>query len=176
MAKRWIWVVLLLVTGVLSRWLPHPPNFTALFAVALFAGAVLPGPLALVLPVATAFAGDAILGFHPGMYVLYLSLLPMTYLGQYLPPANKYPRTWLTWGFFGLLASVFFFIASNLEVWWFSGLYPHTEEGLISCFVLAIPFFHNTVLSTWLYLGGFAICAHSLGFHFASPTAGKLKT
>lgn len=171
MLKRLSWVALLMLVGILSRWLPHPPNFTALFAIALFAGAVLPGGWALALPVATAFLGDLWLGFHHEMWVVYLSLLPMVWLGQKLPPANKYPRTWLSWGFYGLLASVFFFITSNLAVWWYSGIYPHTEDGLVSCFILALPFFHNSVLSTWIYLGGFAAVQKLAPSLFPAPLA-----
>lgn len=155
MSKRWSWIALLMLVGILSRWLPHPPNFTALFAIALFAGTVLPGPWALALPVVTAFVGDLWLGFHHEMWVIYLSLLPMVLLGQHLPPANKHARSWLSWGAGGLIASTFFFITSNLAVWWFSGIYPHTTDGLVSSYILAIPFFHNSVLSTWIFLGGF---------------------
>jgi hypothetical protein len=61
----------------------------------------------------------------------------------------------LSWAFSGLFASVLFYLATNLEVWWVSGLYPHTREGLISCFTLAIPFFRNSLLSTWFFLGVF---------------------
>ena len=70
-------------------------------------------------------------------------------------PLKKQPMTWLAWGLFGLTASVFFFITTNLAVWWTSGMYPLTQEGLVTCFVLAIPFFHNSVLATWIFLAAF---------------------
>lgn len=156
MTKRWLWIAVLLGVGVVSRWIPHPPNFSPLMAIALFAGFVLPGPLALILPVAAMFVGDMLLGFHDSMWVVYLSFLPMVWLGTLMPEPSRHPRSWLTWGFYGLLASTLFFVTTNLAVWWGGTLYPRTQDGLISCFVLAIPFFHNSVLSTWIYLAGLA--------------------
>lgn len=153
-AKTWTWVALLIVVGVFSRWIPHPPNFSALMAIALFAGFVLPAPLALIVPIASAFAGDLVLGFHDLMWVVYLSLLPMVWLGRQMPQLKKQPKTWLSWGLMGLLSSLLFFVTTNLAVWWSSGMYPHTQEGLVSCFILAIPFFHNSVMATWIYMAG----------------------
>lgn len=157
MAKqRWFWVGLMLVVGIFSRWVPHPPDFAPILAIALFAGFVLPAPLALVMPIATMFLGDLYLGFHDMMWVVYLSLIPMVWLGSRLPKPSKYSSTWLQWGFYGLLASVLFFVTTNLYMWWYSGQYAHTADGLVSCFVLAIPFFHNSVLSTWVFMAAFA--------------------
>jgi hypothetical protein len=153
--QRGAWMALLIMVGVVSRWLPHPPNFSAFLAIALFAGYILPSPLAMIVPIASMFLGDLLLGFHGLMWVVYLSLLPVVILGRQMPELKKQPMTWLSWGLMGLLSSVFFFITTNLAVFWSSGMYPHTQDGLVSCFVLALPFFHNSVLGTWIYLGAF---------------------
>jgi hypothetical protein len=60
-----------------------------------------------------------------------------------------------------LSSSMVFFVFSNLGVWLFAGLYPLTWAGLVECYVLAIPFFTNTLTSTVL---GSAVLfgAHSL--------------
>ncbi|MGZ3721611.1 MAG: DUF6580 family putative transport protein [Bdellovibrionales bacterium] len=173
LAKRGSWVALLLVVGVVSRWMPHPPNFSAFLAIALFAGFVLPLPLAMIAPIAAVFLGDLFLGFHDLMWVVYLSLLPLTLLGRQMPQLKKQPVTWLSWGLSGFLASVFFFVTTNLAVWWSSGMYPHTQEGLVSCFVLAIPFFHNSVLATWIYLAGFEVVRRFQPALFPAPQASR---
>ena len=49
-------------------------------------------------------------------------------------------------------ASIFFFL-TNLTVWAFGELYPLNFEGLILCYVMAIPFFTNTLISTILFSG-----------------------
>jgi hypothetical protein len=52
---------------------------------------------------------------------------------------------------FGIVigASTLFFIISNLGVWYF--YYPHTWIGLSSCFILAIPFFINSLMGDFFY-------------------------
>ena len=51
-------------------------------------------------------------------------------------------------GIFG--SALLFFILSNLGVW-LTGTYGYTLNGLVSCYILAIPFFYNTLLSTILF-------------------------
>ncbi len=146
------WFAILVAFGVLTRWLPHPPNFTALFAVALFAGRVLPTPMAVAAPILGLFLGDLWLGLHDQMWIVYLSVLPLAFVGRHLPNLSGKFATWITWGLVAVSGPVVFFVLSNLGVWGFSGLYPLNSAGLVSCFVLAIPFFHNSLLATSLYL------------------------
>lgn len=150
--KTIAWFAILLTAGILSRWIPHPPNFTALLAVALFAGRVLPGPLALVVPVLSAFLGDLWLGFHPEIWAVYISILVLAIAGQKLPNPRSHKGQALTLGLAGLVGNLFFFVTTNLAMWWASDIYPHTAEGLTSCFVLAIPFLNNSILGTWVYI------------------------
>ena len=46
-----------------------------------------------------------------------------------------------------------FFILSNLAVWMGSVMYPHTATGLSACYVAAIPFYANDLISTGLTAG-----------------------
>jgi hypothetical protein len=43
-----------------------------------------------------------------------------------------------------LLSSLIFFIVSNFGTWLIG--YPHTIEGLLMCYTLAIPFFGYSIL------------------------------
>jgi hypothetical protein len=52
-----------------------------------------------------------------------------------------------------VIASTSFFLISNFAVWAGGGLYPHTMAGLSTCFVVALPFFRNDVVSTVLVTG-----------------------
>jgi hypothetical protein len=57
-----------------------------------------------------------------------------------------------------ILGPTSFFIASNYAVWAGGNLYPHTLAGLGACYVAAIPFYRNDLLSTSLFLAAaFAI-------------------
>lgn len=54
----------------------------------------------------------------------------------------------------GIVASATsFFVLSNFMVWMGSGMYPKTAGGLGSCYVAAIPFYANDLISTALFAG-----------------------
>ncbi len=50
-----------------------------------------------------------------------------------------------------LLASVSFFVISNLAVFFAWNMYPKTWAGLVQCYALALPFFRNTVVSDMVF-------------------------
>lgn len=54
----------------------------------------------------------------------------------------------------GVLASATsFFVLSNFVVWAGSGMYPRTTTGLGACYVAALPFYANDLISTALVAG-----------------------
>ena len=158
-AKTCFWAILLVSVGVIARCLPHAPNFSPILAIALFSAVVLPRPVALVVPLLSMFFGDLAIGFHDTMWAVYLSLLPMVAMGWLLPRFEARVKTWLSWGVAGFLAAGFFFLTTNFAVWLDSPTYAQNWNGLVECYVMALPFFHASVLSTWVYLTGFAAVA-----------------
>ncbi len=52
-----------------------------------------------------------------------------------------------------LASSTSFFLLSNFAVWAGSAMYPHTAAGLAACYVAAIPFYANDVMSTAVTAG-----------------------
>ena len=51
-----------------------------------------------------------------------------------------------------LLGVGLFFIITNFGVWTF-GSYTYTLEGLLLCYILAIPFFAYSLISTFIFSG-----------------------
>jgi hypothetical protein len=49
--------------------------------------------------------------------------------------------------------STSFFLLSNFAVWMGSNMYPHTAAGLLACYVAAIPFYANDIMSTAVTAG-----------------------
>jgi hypothetical protein len=47
--------------------------------------------------------------------------------------------------------SLIFFAVTNLGVWAFSGMYPLTFDGLMACYVAALPFLQHTVVGDLLW-------------------------
>ncbi len=60
-----------------------------------------------------------------------------------------------------MTSSILFFVVTNFGVWAFSSLYSKTMEGLITCYVAAIPFLQNTLFGDIFYtavlFGSFAL-------------------
>jgi len=52
-----------------------------------------------------------------------------------------------------LLGPTSFFVLSNFPVWYSSGMYPRTMQGLVTCYVAALPFYRNDLVSTTLVAG-----------------------
>lgn len=148
MSSKLGFVVLLIGLAALSRLIPHPPNFTPVIAMALFGGAVIADrKLALLVPLLALLVSDLLIGLHDTMLFVYGGVALITMLGFVLHKRRSFGRVFG----YALAASVLFFTITNLGVWLKGGLYPLTVEGLVACYVAAIPFFHNTLVATLLY-------------------------
>lgn len=131
----------------------HPANFSPLNAIALFCGTCFHRRfIAFIIAILAAWLGDVLLSklffshwvlFYPGCYWQYTCYALITALGFTL----KFKITPLRLVSASLASSLLFFIISNLGVWLSGLLYPFTLTGLINCYLAAIPFFQNTLLS-----------------------------
>jgi len=90
-------------------------------------------------------ASDLIIGFYPLMYVTWGSIVLISVLGFWL----KERKSFVTVLSGSVLSAVIFFIVTNFASW--LTLYPHTMDGLRQCYILAIPFFRSTIVSTLAY-------------------------
>jgi hypothetical protein len=52
-----------------------------------------------------------------------------------------------------LLGPTSFFIVVDYAVWVGSRMYPHTLDGLVACYVAAIPFYRNDLISAAIVSG-----------------------
>ena len=131
----------LLVLAILTRLLPHPPNFAPITSIALFSGLHFKNKrFAIFFPLLCMFITDIYLGFHSLIPIIYSCFALNTYIGF------KFQKLTLS---SIILASFSFFIISNLGVWFFG--YPLNLTGLTKCFVLAIPFFVNSLTGDLFY-------------------------
>jgi hypothetical protein len=151
-------LIVMVLSAAFSRLIPHPPNMTSVTAVALFGGAYLSDRrLAFLVPLTALFLSDIVLGFYHHMEVVYSSFALIVCIGLWL----QTHRTALNVAGAAVASSVLFFLTTNFGVWLFDSLYPRTLDGLIACYVAAIPFFRNTlqgdVLYTVMLFGGFAL-------------------
>lgn len=124
---------------VAARLLPHTPNFTPVAAVALFSGYLFGrGAKCVAAVVSGMVLSDIFLGFYDIriMAVVYSCLLLPALLSCFLRGRLLPMRIAIC----AFASSTAFFLATNLAVWMFSGMYSNTFGGLRDCFVAAIPF------------------------------------
>ncbi len=135
--------------AILTRFLPHPPNFVPIAALALFGACFLPRKWSLILPLSAMLVSDLFIGFYtlPIMLAVYGSFLLIGLLGWLL----KKHQQWYFIGSSAILSALIFFFVTNLAVWAFTPLYVKTLSGLLQCFTMALPFFKNTLLGNLFY-------------------------
>ena len=141
-------------------------GFTAVIAVSLFAGLnIQDKSLAFLLPLITLFVTDVLLqilhavnlfpysGFYSGQMTNYILFVLLTSIGILF---KNYKTA-------GIVASAFigptlFFLLSNFVVWKFQGDtlgYNKDISGLWQSYSLALPFYRNSLISTFIFLPAF---------------------
>lgn len=140
---------LLVILAVVCRVAPHPWNFAPVGAIALFGGATFASRrAAYAVPLFAMFVADAFIGFHSMMPLIYATYALIVTLGVAIREQRRSP--FVVAGA-ALLSATLFFVVTNLAVWMFGSLYPRTWQGLIECYVAAIPFFERTLTSDFLF-------------------------
>ena len=137
----------ILILGIALRIIPHTPNFSPLIAIALFSGVYLNKRYNLWLPLLLIILSDLIIGLHQVILFTWGAIFLITLLGIFL---RKYKNT-LTVIFSSILGAFAFFIITNFGVW-ILGWYPQNLTGLIGCYIMALPFFRITLMSTIFYV------------------------
>jgi len=131
-----------------SRLIPHPSNFTPILAVGIFSGFYFRNfLLGALIVIFSMFLGDLYLGFHETMFFTYTSLTIAVAFGLLI---KRLKFTEIL--FSGLASSACFFLVTNFGAWIVLDMYEKNLAGLLQSYVFAIPFFHNTLISTFLYL------------------------
>jgi hypothetical protein len=139
-------VILLMVT---YRFFNFIPNFTPIAALALFSGyAFKDKKWAIVFPLIVLFISDIIIGFYDPIVMVftYLSFVIIAILGAKMIKKIKVSNVFLS----SITASVTFFILSNFGVW-LGGWYSYSWQGLINCYIMAIPFFRYEIVGTLFF-------------------------
>lgn len=130
------------------RVLPHPYNFAPVTALAVFGGACFSRRwLAIVAPVAAMLLGDLVLGMHSTWLSVYACFVLTAILSSYVNQRASVGRVLGT----SLASSIFFFVVTNLQVWWISGMYEHTTSGFVAAYVMALPFFQASLFGDLIF-------------------------
>jgi hypothetical protein len=149
--------VLMIIVGSVCRVLGFAPQI----AMAIFGVAVIKDKkLAFLLPLVSMLLSDVLYevlyrygvmeygGFYSGQITNYILIAAVGLFG--LLAVNRKPVNIMA---AAIAAPTVFFIISNFLVWLGGGGFhrPKTVEGLIQCFVDAVPFYRNGLVSTAVF-------------------------
>lgn len=126
-----------------SRLIPHPPNFTSLLALSFYIPAVFGIKFIPAVTLALLFT-DMIIGFHSTMFFTLGSVIIIGIISKF------FNRSILRRIFGALIGAFIFYLLTNFGVW-LNGSYGYNLNGLINCYILALPFFAYSVISTLFF-------------------------
>ena len=142
--------LLILGAALLRLTVSHPYNFIPIFSCLLFFAANRPAR-EFALPLFALIGVDIFLTTHQYGYQLTLgaAVTWIWYLVVMMLGAGMFRNSMSSRRVIGasLLASASFFLASNYTVWAEWSMYPKTSGGLGTCYIAALPFFRNSVIS-----------------------------
>lgn len=151
----------MILLAALSRLIPHPINFAPISGIALF-GAAFYGKKywAFIIPIVSMWISDLIINnvvyaelfdgfvwFYSGSLFTYAAFVAIAILGMNALKRVTVSRVVAS----AMSASILFFALSNFGVWLSSGMYPHTWNGLATCYAAGLPFLKNTVAGDLVY-------------------------
>ncbi len=141
--------IILIFILVFSRLIPHPPNFTPIISASIIGGYLFKKVnISLFIVLSSMILSDLFIGFHKTIFFTYLSLFIIIVIFSRINNIINKKNLFL----FGIIGSLIFFLISNFGVWLVGDLYEKNLTGLISCYLLAIPFLKNSILSTIIFL------------------------
>ena len=127
----------------ISRFVPHPPNFTSLISLSFYVPVIFGSRYLVVLLISFAIT-DLIIGFHSSVFFTWGSVL-------IIGLNAKYFTTTIILRIIGALSgTIVFYLVTNFGVW-FGGMYSQNFEGLIESYIMGLPFFGYSLISTFLF-------------------------
>jgi len=155
--RRIRFAYLVILVAVVTRFIPHLPNFSPVLAALLFGGAHLKRRDAIWYPLVLLAASDFALttvvyrmNIGPNQCIIWLGFAVVAMIGYSLRARENVARISIA----AFAGPTVFFLISNFGVW-LGGhgtrMYPATWEGLAACYVAALPFYRNSLLATAAY-------------------------
>jgi hypothetical protein len=149
-------------------------NFTPIGAMGLFGGFYFSDKWkAILIPLLTLWLTDLFLNyfvyygywkwFYVGFYYTYGSFILTVFIGRFMTKATV--KNIL---FAGVSAALLHWIITDFGVWLDGRMYPKNIQGLITCYVMAIPYLKNMIISNLLFsavlFGLFEFAQHKFVF------------
>ena len=144
-------IIFLTTLLILSRIIPHPPNFTPILAGIIFLPLIKRDiKFSVFVPLGAMLISDFIIGKHSLMLWTYGPIIILSLLSYYFTNANASRIASLA-----IASPAVFYLISNFGVWINSPMYTKDLSGLIQCYVNAVPFYASSAIACILFCSAF---------------------
>lgn len=158
-SPRFLVLTLIIILAACTRALPlfiqHMWNFTAIGALAVFAGAQFNNKtLAFAMPLAAMALSDLFIG-NGFSLVVYLGFIAMVFCGLFINKHKSAGNIVLA----SIGGAVVFYLITNFAFFYPATLYPRDFSGIIASYIAGLPFLNNMLAGNLIYgavlFGGF---------------------
>ena len=142
-------------TRALPLFIPHMWNFTAIGALAIFAGSQFDNKrFAFLIPLAAMALADICIG-NGFSVTAYLGFISMVACGVYIRKNTSVTNVATA----SIVGSIVFFLITNFALLYSPALYPHNLTGVATSYLMGLPFLRNMLIGDAFYglalFGGF---------------------
>lgn len=149
-------VIFIVSFGILTRVIPHIPNFSPEIVFALYLGMKNTGLRASAYILSMALISDLLLGFGIGSWAIftYSAFLAIGGIGIYI----KNKGFGVSFVLSAASVTLAYWAWTNFGAWLLSPLYPHTLAGFVTCYTLALPFLSNALAASLAWCAIITLC------------------
>ena len=152
-SSRFIVLVLLVIVAACTRalplFVPHIWNFTAVGALAIFAGSQFSDKrLAFIIPLSAMAISDLFIGNGFSM-VVYAGFLLVVICGYLIRKNINVQSVTLA----SIVGAILFYLTTNFAFFYPEALYPHNAAGIMKSYVMGLPFLKNMIIGNLVYGG-----------------------
>lgn len=160
-SSRFLVLTLLIVAAACSRALPllipHFWHFTAVGALAIFAGAKFERRFAFIMPLAAMALSDLFIG-NGFSFSVYFGFVAMVLCGV----AIRNKQNAANIGLASILGAIVFFLITNFAFFYPVSVYPHNLAGIAASYIAGLPFINNMIVGNLIFGGALFGAFHLL--------------
>ena len=146
--------IFIILFGVIFRFFLNEKigiaNFEAVTALSLLSGSFFGGIYAAIIPLLMIFLSDFYFGNTSIFLFTWSAFILIGVFGILIKRRSKryvFKMTGL-----GICSVLFFYLYTNFGWWLTSSMYPLTLSGLLQCYIAALPFLRNQLISILIFI------------------------
>jgi len=129
------------------------PNVETVMVASLLAGSLLGGAYTVIVPLSIVALTDIYIGNDLILIFTWSAWAMIGFFGWLVRKKRGYSYKFiLSLTGMGIAASLFFYLYTNFGVWLLWDMYPHNFAGLVQCYIMALPFLRNNLVSDFILI------------------------